>query len=41
MPVTWNHSDGSRVRPLTDGFDMARSAIAIRRAIGHGARGKR
>jgi dolichyl-phosphate beta-glucosyltransferase len=34
MPVTWNHSDGSRVRPLRDGFDMAKSAIAIRRAIG-------
>jgi dolichyl-phosphate beta-glucosyltransferase len=35
MPVTWNHTDGSRVRALKDGFDMARSAIAIRRAIGH------
>ncbi|MEO5842787.1 MAG: dolichyl-phosphate beta-glucosyltransferase [Acidimicrobiales bacterium] len=41
MPVTWNHSDGSRVRPLKDGFDMARSAIAIRRAIGRGDRGSR
>ena len=41
MPVTWAHSDGSRVRPLTDGFDMARSAIAIRRAIGREDRNAR
>ena len=41
MPVTWNHSDGSRVRPLSDGFDMARSAIAIRRAIGREDRNAR
>ena len=34
MAVSWNHSDGSRVRPLRDGLDMARSAIAIRRAVG-------
>jgi dolichyl-phosphate beta-glucosyltransferase len=38
MPVTWNHNDGSRVRPLRDGFDMARSAIAIRRVIGRSSR---
>jgi hypothetical protein len=41
MPVTWTHSDGSRVRPLRDGFDMARSAIAIRRAIGREDRAAR
>ena len=34
MAVSWNHSEGSRVRPLRDGVDMARSAIAIRRAVG-------
>ena len=33
MPVTWSHAGGSRVR-ARDGFDVARSAIAIRRAIG-------
>jgi dolichyl-phosphate beta-glucosyltransferase len=41
MPVTWNHTDGSRVRALKDGFDMARSAIAIRRAIGRVTRDER
>ena len=41
MPVTWAHTDGSRVRPLFDGFDMARSAIAIRRAIGREDRNAR
>jgi SAM-dependent methyltransferase len=34
MAVSWNHSDGSRVRPVRDGIDMAKSAIAIRRAVG-------
>jgi dolichyl-phosphate beta-glucosyltransferase len=33
MPVTWNHTGGSRVR-LRDGFDVARAVIAIRRAVG-------
>jgi glycosyltransferase involved in cell wall biosynthesis len=37
MPVTWNHTGGSRVR-LRDGFDVARAVIAIRRVVGPVAR---
>jgi dolichyl-phosphate beta-glucosyltransferase len=34
IPVTWSHVDESRVRPVRDGIRMARSAVAIRRALG-------
>ncbi len=34
MAVTWNHADGSRVRPLCDGLDMAWAALKVRRLVG-------
>lgn len=34
MGVTWNHADGSRVRPFRDGLDMAWAALKVRRLVG-------
>lgn len=33
LPVQWSHVEASRVRPVQDGFDMARAAVRIRRQL--------
>lgn len=35
VPVTWSHVDASRVRPLRDGYSMAKGAVAAWWEIGH------
>ena len=36
VPVTWSHVDASRVRPLRDGYAMAKGAVAAWWEIEHG-----
>lgn len=33
LGVEWHHEDGSRVNPLTDGADMLRAVVRIRRSL--------